>query len=69
MDPRVEEVLKILDRLEPVPTGPVELTPEYLRLVKVIEARPENRDGSDKSWVWRLEELDGQFYGRARLIG
>ncbi len=69
MDPDVEKVLRILDALEPVPTGPVELTPEYLALVARIEERPENRDGSDKSWVWELQWMFREHYRRAKLIG
>ncbi len=69
MDPDVEEVLKILDALPPVPTGPVELSPEYLRLVTGIEERPENREGSDKSWVWECREMWRAHYARATQIG
>jgi hypothetical protein len=68
MDRDVEEVLRILDGLEAVPTGPVELSPEYLRAVARIEERPENQDGSDKSWVWELQETYRLHLARARQI-
>lgn len=67
MDPDVQEVLKILDELEPVPTGPVQLSPGYLRAVRMVEDRPENRCGADKTWVGKAIRQFEAHYERARL--
>lgn len=34
-------------------SGPVELSQEYLELVRQVEELPQNRAGTDKSWVER----------------
>ncbi len=67
MDPDVQEVLKILDELEPVPTGPVQLSPEYLKAVEAVEDRPENQSGSDKTWVGKAIRQFHAHFERARL--
>jgi hypothetical protein len=36
------------------PEGPVVLSAEYLRLIERVEALPENRPGTDKSWTERV---------------
>jgi hypothetical protein len=36
------------------PEGPVVLSDEYLRLIERVEALPENRPGTDKSWTERV---------------
>lgn len=66
MDPDVQAVLKILDELEPVPTGPVELSPAYLKAVKAVEDRPENQSGADKTWVPTAIRQFEAFYGGGR---
>ncbi len=58
--------MKLLDAVEPVPTGPVRLTPEYLKAVARVENHPDNRSGSDKSWVWKALERDRQFFARVK---
>jgi hypothetical protein len=68
MDPGVVRALKILDEVEPIPTGPVALSPEYLRAVAAVEALPENRSGADKSWVHALVQLDDDFFARASWV-
>ncbi len=68
MDPHVEAALKVLDEVEPVPTGPVELSPEYLANVKRMENHPANRSGSDKSWVGAALRRNRAFFERARLL-
>ena len=50
MDPDVQAVLEMLDELTPVPTGPVHLSPAYLRAVRAIEDHPDNRNGADKTF-------------------
>ena len=32
---------------------PIELSSEYLAMVRAVEALPHNRPGTDKQWVWR----------------
>lgn len=46
------DVLKQAERWKP-PPGPVVLTEEYLRLVERAERLPQNRPGTDKTWVER----------------
>jgi hypothetical protein len=46
------DVLRQAERWKP-PAGPVVLTEEYLRLVERAERLPQNRPGSDKTWVER----------------
>ena len=65
MDP---EIQKIFDELDPVPTGPVDLSPAYLKAVKAFENRPENREGSDKSWVAKAIQQFEAHYEKARLV-
>ena len=36
------------------PPGPVVLSAEYLRLLERLEALPESRPGTDKSWTERV---------------
>ncbi|MFT5478166.1 MAG: hypothetical protein ACI8Y8_003529 [Planctomycetota bacterium] len=36
------------------PEGPIVLSDEYLRLVERAEQLPENRPGTDKTWVERM---------------
>lgn len=38
------------------PPGPVVLSDEYLAMVEQVEALPENRPGTDKTWTERLLE-------------
>ena len=35
---------------------PMQLTEEYLRHIRAVEALPENQDGADKSLVWPAYE-------------
>ncbi len=53
MDPELTQLLELIRSFGPVPTGPVELSPEYLAAVQRIEDLPRNQSGSDKSWVWK----------------
>lgn len=66
MDPDVQAALKILDELEPVPVGPVELSPSYLKAVKMIEDHPDNRNGADKTWVRKAIRQFLAFYEQVR---
>ena len=60
LDPSVQAALKILDELEPVPTGPVRLSSSYLRAVKSVEVLPDNQSGADKTCGW--ERLFGSIW-------
>lgn len=55
MDPELQKTLDILREIasQPIPTGPVELDPDYLRAVAWQESLPKNQPGADKSWVER----------------
>ena len=67
MDSDIQAVLKILDEVEPVPTGPVRLAPEYLEAVARVENHPDNQSGSDKTWVGAALRRNRAFFERARL--
>ncbi len=67
MDSDIQAVLKILDEVEPVPTGPVRLAPEYLEAVERVENHPDNQSGADKSWVGQVLRRNRAFFERARL--
>lgn len=53
MDRASREALRILDHFAalPKPSGSVTLSDDYRRAIARWEALPENRPGSDKSWV------------------
>jgi hypothetical protein len=44
---------------------PIVLTEEYLRMVRAVEALPENQDGADKSHVWRIYEYIRRHFEKA----
>ena len=67
MDPSVQAALKILDELEPVATGRVQLSWSYLRAVKKVEDLPENQSGADKTWVGKAIRQHLAFFERVRL--
>ena len=37
-----------------------------MRAVAEVEEHPDNRDGSDKSWVWEAMEQDRAHFARAK---
>jgi hypothetical protein len=45
---------------------PTVLTEEYLRMVRAVEALPENQDGADKSWVWPAYEFCRRHFESVR---
>jgi IS5 family transposase len=54
---------------EAVPrAGTVRLPAAYLRDIRRVEARRDNRDGSDKSWVERFLADSRRHYTRARRV-
>ena len=58
MDQETPDVFAILDaaKRDLPPTGPVELSADYLALVRRVMALPCNLDRADKTWVWNLIE-------------
>lgn len=52
----------------PAPTGPVALSPAYLRALERWEALPEQAEGADKSWVLRADRAARSTAARARLL-
>ena len=68
MDPELEETLRMLKSFGPVPTGPVQLSPEYLKAVERVENHPDNQSGSDKTWVGAALRRNRAHFERARLL-
>jgi hypothetical protein len=66
----VERALSLLRAIAaaPVESGPVALSDEYLAAVAKVEAAASNRDGADKSWIWRAFERDRRHFARARRV-
>ena len=64
------EVLRLLDPYarQPKPSGPVALSPAYLRAIERWEALPDNAAGTDKSWVDRCRDEFEAHFARARLL-
>lgn len=67
MDSARETVLRLLDAIEPVPTGPVRLSREYLESVARVQNHPDNQSGADKSWVAAALRRNRAHFERARL--
>ena len=42
---------------------------EYLEMVAIIAARPENQSGADKTWVEKTMRAWDEHYERARRSG
>ena len=68
MDPELRKTLDILREIasQPIPTGPVELDPDYLRAVRWQESLPKNQPGAAKDWVRRGIENFERHYERVR---
>lgn len=56
MDDATRRTLEAIERAKASlpPEGPVVLSEEYLRLIERVEALPENRPGTDKTWTERV---------------
>jgi len=69
MDPWTKRALEAIDRVceTPTPTGPVQLEPEYLRMLEQVEALSQNQSGVDKSWVEESHVRWIEHYRSARL--
>ena len=69
MGPTLEDGLRALaEATELAKNIHIDLTPEYLRLIAVVEALPQNQSGADKSWVWRADQAFREVFAKARLI-
>jgi hypothetical protein len=70
MAPTKPEVLEMLDAYArlPKPSGPVTLSPGYLRAVERWEGLPENAAGADKSWVSRRRRDWEEHFARAARV-
>ena len=69
MDPELERVLRGLDEaVEFTKSFRFEMTEDYLALLAQVEAMPQNRPGTDKSWVWRLADSSARLYKDAVLV-
>ena len=68
MDPELQKTLDILREIasQPIPTGPVELDPDYLRAVRWQESLPRNQSGASKDWVRRGIEDSERHFARIR---
>lgn len=67
MDTNLEATLSMLKTLEPVPTGPVQLSPEYLEAVEWLENHPANHTGADKTWVGAALRRNRTHFEGAKL--
>jgi hypothetical protein len=70
-DRNAAEALRLLRqvaRRSSLRAGPVRLGPGYLRLLAAAEALPENRDGTDKSWVGRADAAFRAWRRSARIV-
>lgn len=66
MDPELERVLRGMEEAaEFAKTYRFEMTEDYLELIARVEALPQNQEGADKSWVWRLLDSSARFYKSA----
>lgn len=50
------------------PPGPIVLSDEYLRLIERVEALPQNRPGTDKTWTERALESWNEVLKNIREI-
>ncbi len=59
MDSATEVALRALAYAErdDCDRGPYQVSGQYLAAIRALEARPENRDGADKSWIWPTYEF------------
>ena len=69
-DPALEQALRALKAVEHLAreSGPVSLDEDYLGLVALVEARPENQPGADKSRVERSLREFRDHYARAERV-
>ena len=70
MDQSTAEALRILDEIKrtPIPTGPVRLSPAYLRTVRAAEDLAAQRDHKDKTWVVETIRRSRRLQRLTRLV-
>lgn len=70
MDEDLRKTLELLREIarEPIPTGPVELDPDYLRAVAWLESLPQNQSGADKTWVSRVIADSERYFAGVRRV-
>jgi hypothetical protein len=68
VDSSTARALRALDEAarQPLASGPLELSPEYRRLIRACEALPENRSGADKTWVYRAQQEFRDYYAKVQ---
>ena len=66
-EPAVASALRMLDEVcaEPVPSGPVELSPFHRAAIAWLEALPQNQSGADKTWVEETDRAWREHYARS----
>ena len=66
MRPTLEDGLRALEEATELARGiRVDLTDEYLHLIELVEALPQNQPGTDKSGVWRADQAFRRLYATA----
>ena len=66
MKPTLEDGLRALREATDLAASiRIDLDEAYLRAIALVEARPENQSGADKSWVWRT---DAAFRAEYRAV-
>jgi len=70
VDPETRKTLDILREIarELIPTGPVELDPDYLRAAAWQESLPRNQPGTDKTWVERSSSDFKRYYAGVERV-
>jgi hypothetical protein len=66
VDSSTARALRALDEAarQPLASGPLELSPEYRRLIRACEALPANRTGADKSWIYRSQRGFRDYFAK-----
>ena len=64
------DVMALLEAQARLPkvSGPVTLSPGYIRALERWEAQPEQAEGADKSWALRADRSARETAARARLL-
>ena len=70
MDSSTARALRALDTAarQRLASGPVELSPEYRRLINACEDLPENRSGADKTWIHQANQEFREHYARSKRV-
>jgi hypothetical protein len=72
VDPATREALAAIDRavsdLRRMREQPVSLTDDYLACVRAVEDLPQNRPGTDKTWLEAAREEFRRHFAAARRV-